>query len=210
MADLPLFDKEGKSAGTVAVDEKVFGEKVRKKLLHQVVVIYEGNRRQGTASAKTRSEVSYSVKKPWPQKHTGMARAGSRRSPIWRHGGATFGPRPRDHRKGMTPKMRGAALDSAVLGKIRDNEISVIEGFEFGEPQTKRMAGILKETGLKGRMLIATGGNDRNTWLSARNIEGVSMQEVKDLNAYEILLNRNLLLTKGALDALVKARGKKK
>lgn len=208
MADLPLYDKEGKSAGTIAVDEKLFGDVVKMKLLHQVAVIYEGNRRQGTAYAKPRAEVSYSVKKPWPQKHTGMARAGMRKSPLWRHGGTTFGPLPRDWRRGMSPSMRHVALDSALLGKIRDGEVSVIEGLEFDKPKTGRMTKILKNTGLAGRILIGTEKHAANLWLSTRNLEGVSLHPVADLNAYEVLRHRRLLLTKGALGILVEARKK--
>src|SRR5262245_1504851 len=143
MADLPLHDKTGKSAGTVAVDEKVFGDIVPKKLLHQVVLIYEANKRQGTASTKGRGEIEGSTRKPWPQKHTGMARAGTIRSPLWRHGGIVFGPKPREYRLGLTASMRAAALDSALLGKIRDQEVVVIDGFDPGTPpKTKNVAAV--------------------------------------------------------------------
>ena len=206
MADLKLYDKEGKESGTIPVEEGLFGKIIRKKLLHQVVVIYEGNLRQGSASTKGRSEVSYSTKKPWPQKHTGMARAGSRRSPIWRHGGTPFGPKPRSYRKNMTPKMKRAALDSALLGKIRDGEVAVIESIQMKKPRTKDLAKVLKNTGLDGRILIGIHENDNAAWLSARNIADVSLSPVSDLNAYEILKHKRLLLTKGALEKLVAAR----
>src|SRR6185436_20278217 len=148
MAELPLFNSDGKSAGTVTVDEKIFGDKVKKRLLHQVVIIYEANQRQGTASSKGRGEVEGSTRKPWPQKHTGMARAGTIRSPLWRHGGIVFGPKPREYRLGLTASMRTAALDSAILGKIQDKEVLVIEGFNPGAPpKTKNVASVLAAMG---------------------------------------------------------------
>lgn len=209
MAELPLYDKDGNKSGTIPVDEKLFGDIVRKKLLHQVVVIYEGNRRQGTASAKTRSEVAFSTRKPWPQKHTGMARAGTRRSPIWRHGGTTFGPRPRNHRRNMTVKMRRVALDSALLGKIRDGQIAVIQALEIDKPKTAELAKVLKATGLDGRVLIGVEKENRPAYLSARNLPDVSLETVGNFNAYEVLRHRRLLLTQDALSALVEARKKR-
>jgi large subunit ribosomal protein L4 len=210
MAELPLYDKDGKSAGTVAVDEKVFGEAVKKKLLHQVVVIHEANRRQGTASTKTRGQVEGSTRKPWPQKHTGMARAGSIRSPLWRHGGIVHGPKPRDYRMGLTASMKRAALDSALLGKIRDKEVAVIQGLDVDPPKTKRMAGVLKAIGLQRTVLLGTlepgSKQTRNVWLSSRNLPGVSVRPVAELNAYDVLKHKHLLLTREALDALVASR----
>ena len=126
MADLPLYTKDGKTSGTVSVDEKLFGDKVKKKLLHQVVVIHEGNQRHGNAHTKTRGEVAGSSKKMWPQKHTGMARMGTKRSPLWVKGGVVFGPRKHSFRQGLTASMRRVALNSALLGKIIDKEVSVI------------------------------------------------------------------------------------
>ncbi|MBI2932828.1 MAG: 50S ribosomal protein L4 [Planctomycetes bacterium] len=207
MAELPLYTKEGKSAGTVAVDEKLFGDKVKKRLLHQVVVIHEANQRQGTASTKTRGEVEGSNRKPWPQKHTGRARAGSIRSPIWRHGGIVHGPRPHDHRLTATASMRRTALDSALLAKILDKEVGVIEGFEMKPPKlTHQMAAILKSIGYARSILIGTDQKDRSTVLSARNLSKVKLVPVAEFNAYDVLKHKNVLLTKGALEALVAAR----
>ncbi len=206
MADLPLYDKEGKGAGTVSVDEKLFGEKVLKKLLHQVVVIHEANQRQGNACTKTRGEVEGTTRKPWAQKHTGMARAGTIRSPIWRHGGVVFGPRPREYRQTITGSMRRAALDSALLSKIRDKEIAVIEAIEFAKPQTKRMSGLMKAIGFKRTVLLALPKYDGAVWLSARNLQDLSVRPVKELNAYDVLKHKDLLLTRDALDALGASR----
>jgi large subunit ribosomal protein L4 len=212
MAELPLFGKDGKSAGTISVDEKLFGEIVRKKLLHQVVVIHEANQREGNAHTKTRGEVAGSGKKLWPQKHTGRARMGDKRSPIWVKGGIVYGPRKREYRGRITDSMRRAALDSALLGKILDKEVSVVDGVTFEKPKTKVMSGLIKSIGLKRTVLLAVGKHDANLWLSARNLQSLSVRPVRELNAYDIIKHKDLLLTKEALDALVASRkgGEKK
>jgi large subunit ribosomal protein L4 len=209
MAEIPLFSKEGKSAGTVSVDEKLFGDKVKKKLLHQVVVIHEANQREGNAHTKTRGEVEGSTKKPWPQKHTGMARSGTKRSPIWRHGGVVFGPRTREYRMIITDSMKRAALNSALLGKIRDKEVSVIEAVDLPKPKTKEMARLMKAIGFKRSILLAISKYNQNVWLAARNLQDLSVRPVAELNAYEVLRHKDLLLTKEALETLVASRKKK-
>ncbi|MFN3486007.1 MAG: 50S ribosomal protein L4, partial [Planctomycetota bacterium] len=186
--------------------EKVFGDKIRKRLLHQVVVIYEANRREGNAHTKTRGEVEGSTRKPWPQKHTGRARAGTIRSPLWVKGGVVFGPRKREYRLTLTDSMRRAALDSALLGKIRDKEVSVIEGVEFSKPRTREMAGLLRRIGLTRTVLLALPQAERNVYLSARNLRDVTVRPVQELNAYEVLRHKNLLLTRAALEALLARR----
>lgn len=206
MIDIPLFDKDGKEIGKIPVDESLFGKKVKKRLLHNMVVMYEANKRQGNASTKDRGEVEGSTKKPWKQKHTGRARSGTIRSPIWRHGGVVFGPRPRDYTKHIPKTMRRQALNSALLGKLQDQEVRVIEGFDFTKPSTKRMAAIIRNMGLDRSALIGLHQHDNTLWLSTRNLPRVSMTIVKDLNAYEVLRNKHLCLTKEALDHLVTGR----
>ncbi len=206
MAELPLFSKDGKSTGTVTVDENVFGDKVRKRLLHQVIVIHEANQREGNAHTKTRGEVEGSTKKMWPQKHTGMARMGTKRSPIWVKGGIVFGPRTREYRLGITDSMKRAALNSALLGKIKDKEISVIEGVDFEKPKTKEMAKLMKALGFKRTVLLAIQKHNDKVWLSARNLQDLSVRPVTELNAYDVVKHKDILLTKGALEALVSAR----
>lgn len=210
MAELPLFSKDGKSAGTVSVDEKVFGDKVRKRLLHQVVVIHEANQREGNAHTKTRGEVEGSTKKMWPQKHTGMARMGTKRSPIWVKGGIVFGPRTREYRMTITDSMRRAALNSALLGKIKDKEVSVIEAVDFAKPKTKEMAKLMKAIGFKRTVLLAIPKHNDTVWLAARNLQDLSVRPVGELNAYDVLKHKDLLLTKEALQALLAARSKEK
>jgi large subunit ribosomal protein L4 len=213
MAELPLLDKNGKSIGNVSVDEKLFGDKVRKRLLHQVVVMYEANRRQGTHCTKTKGEVSGSGKKPYRQKGTGLARAGSLRSPIRKGGSVAMGPRPRDYRLIITRKTRKAALDSALLAKIRDNEISVIEALEIPEAKTRLANDLFKAAGFPRKVLVGYVGRNADTKeandravLACRNLPHISIQPVEEFNAYEILRHKDVLLTKEALDRLVAER----
>jgi large subunit ribosomal protein L4 len=206
MAELPFYSRDGKSSGTVSVDEKLFGEKILKKLLHQVIVIHEANQREGNAHTKTRGEVAGSTKKMWPQKHTGMARMGTKRSPIWVKGGVVFGPRTREYRLGITPSMKHAALNTALLWKIKDKEVSVIEAVDFEKPKTKEMVKLMKAIGFKRTVLLALPKYDEKVWLSARNLQDLSVRPVTQLNAYDIVKHKDLLLTQGALDALVSVR----
>jgi len=206
MAELPLFSKDGKSTGTVSVDEKLFGDKIRKRLPHHVVVIHEANQREGNAHTKTRGEVEGSTKKMWPQKHTGMARMGTKRSPIWVKGGIVFGPRTREYRLTATDSMKRAALNAALLWKIMDKEVCVIEGVDFEKPKTKEMAKLIKAIGLKRTILLTLPKHNEKVWLSSRNIQDLSVRPVKELNAYDVVKHKNILLTREALDALVAAR----
>ena len=206
MAELPLFSKDGKSTGTVSVDATLFGDKIRKRLLHQVVVIHEANQREGNAHTKTRGEVEGSTKKMWPQKHTGMARMGTKRSPIWVKGGIVFGPRTREYRLTATDSMKRAALNAALLWKIMDKEVSVIEGVDFDQPKTKEMAKLMKALGFKRTVLLTLPKHNPKVWLSARNLQDLSVRPVGELNAYDVVKHKDLLLTREALDALVAAR----
>lgn len=206
MAELPLFDGAGKKIGTIEIDEKVFGDRVHRKLLHQVVVAYEANKRQGTHRTKSKAEVEGSSRKPWPQKYTGRARHGMIRSPIWRHGGHAHALRPRDYRQTINKSMRETSLNSALLGKILDKEVHVIETLSFGKPKTKEMAKLLQAIGFQKSVLIANGKYDKNTYLSARNIPKVRVLPVAELNAYELLKHKDVLFTRDALEAVVKAR----
>ena len=209
MAELPLFSKDGKSTGTVSVDEKLFGDKIRKRILHQVLVIHEANQREGNAHTKTRGEVEGSTKKMWPQKHTGMARMGTKRSPIWVKGGVVFGPRTREYRLTATDSMKRAALNAALLWKIVDKQVSVIEGVDFDKAKTKDMAKLMKALGFKRTILLALPKHNDKVWLSARNLQDLSVRPVDQLNAYDVVKHKDLLLTRGALDALVAARKEK-
>jgi large subunit ribosomal protein L4 len=207
MIEVPLYNKDGQTAGALPVDEALFGTRIRKRLLREIAAWYEANARVGTHATKTRSEVEGSTRKPWKQKHTGRARAGSIRSPIWRKGGIVGGPQPRDYRVRIPAGMRRRALDSALLSKFMDQEAAVIESLEFEKPSTKRMAVLLKALRADRTCLISPEGYRRDLWLSVRNLPRVAMAPVADLNAYEVLRCRRIVLTRGAFDRLLQERG---
>ena len=170
--------------------------------MRNAVIMYEANKRVGSASTKRRDQVAGSTRKPYRQKGTGHARAGSRRSPLWRGGGTTFGPKPRDYSYSMPKKARRAALQSALLAKLLDNEIAVIDKLDFEAPKTKRIAALLKSLGINDSCLIGIVDNDENLWKSVRNLPRVSVCKVSDFNAYEVLKHKRLLLTKDAFESI--------
>jgi large subunit ribosomal protein L4 len=207
MIDVPYYSGDGKQLGTLQIDESIFG-KIKKKLLHQLVIAYESNQRQGTASTKRKSEVEGSSKKPWIQKHTGRARHGMIRSPIWRHGGIIHGPKPRDYSQTITKRMREVGLNSAVLGKLVDKQVGVVKEIPIpnGKPKTKNVSSLLKQIGYKRNLLLCTESYDRNTFLSARNIPSVQTLPLSDINAYHVLRFNNVLFTRPAFEKLVGSR----
>ena len=210
MIKVPVFNAAGDSAGHVDVDEALFGSSIAGKVLHQVLVRYQANLRQGNSSTKGRGEVEGSTKKPWKQKHTGRARVGSIRSPIWRHGGITFGPKPRDYYREIPKGLRHRALDSAFIGKLKDGEVRVLEALQTAQPKTKWMAGLLKKIGVERSCLLAVESVDRNIYLSLRNLQRVDLRPVKDLNAYDLLRHKDLVLTRPALNVLLAERAARK
>ncbi|MEW6025761.1 MAG: 50S ribosomal protein L4 [Planctomycetota bacterium] len=213
MLELKVFDNEGKEVGKVSVDETLFGGTVNKKLLQEVVVMYRSNQRQGTASTKTRGEVEGSTKKPWKQKHTGRARVGTIRSPLWKHGGVVFGPKPRSFYYQIPHQLKAKALDSALLSKFKGNETSIINSLSIETPRTKEFSAIIRKLGInpaketpKNKCLMGVKEPQRSLHLSARNIPGVKLMPVTDLNAYEVLKYQRLMLTKDALEHLISLR----
>ena len=203
MLTLPVYDVSGTQVGTFEVDENVLGGKVRRRLMQQAVVMYEANQRQGTAKTKSRGEVAGSTKKPFRQKGTGNARAGSRKSPIWRGGGIVFGPQPRDYHYSMPRKARKAALKSALLSKILDKETILLDRLQIDSPKTKQVAQLLRNLKVTHSCLLATEGHDRNVWLSARNIRNLEMKPAAELSAYDVLKQQQLVITKAALEGLL-------
>jgi large subunit ribosomal protein L4 len=175
---------------------------VKVEVIHQVVVNYLANQRQGTHSTKTRGEVSGGGRKPWRQKHTGRARQGSIRAPHWVGGGIVFGPKPRDYSYDLPRALKRVALREAIEAKIRDNEWLLIEDLKIERPKTKDMVTILKNLNIDGSVLVITPEKDTNVLLSSRNIPGVTVRRVADVNVYDIMSHGRVLITKEAMEKL--------
>ena len=203
MAVLPIYDRAGKEVGSYEIDPKEIAPRISKQLLHDVVVMYQANLRQGTFATKGRGEVAGSTKKMYRQKGTGNARAGSRRSGVRRGGGHIFAKKPRDFSYRLPRKAVQAATRMAVASKIRSKQLVVIDDLSIGAPKTRDMVAILKALKLEGvSTLVTTAARDVNVYKSSRNIEGVTVSPVADLNALAILTPKRMLVTKAALDAL--------
>ncbi|MBL8826909.1 MAG: 50S ribosomal protein L4 [Planctomycetaceae bacterium] len=210
MASLTVYNRSGKEVGTYEIDPAVIAPKISKQLLHDAVVMYQRNLRQGTAKTKTRTEVAGSGKKMYRQKGTGNARAGSRRSGVRRGGGHIFAKTPRDWSYTMPRKALQAATRMAIASKLQDNEVVVIDELSFTGPKTKEMATILKALKISDTsLLVAIADFDQQVYLSARNIDRVEISPVSQLNALAVLKPRKMLVTKAALDA-IKDRAAKK
>lgn len=199
MPNVALYNMEGNQIGDIALSDAVFGQEVNKSVLHQVVVNYLANQRQGTQSTKTRSEVRGGGIKPWRQKGTGRARQGSIRAPQWVGGGVALGPKPRDYSYRLNKKVKKLAFKSALSAKAQADEIIVIEDLKMDEIKTAKIAAMLKGLGVDGKALIVTAENDTNIYKSARNIKGVTASYVGTLNTYEILKNDKFIVAKDAI-----------
>lgn len=203
MVSLPIFNRSGAQVGTYEMDVAELAPRINKQLLHDAVVMYQSNRRQGSFRTKRRGEVAGTKQKMYRQKGTGRARAGDRRTNVRRGGGHAFAKRPRDFSYRLPKKALRIATRMAVASKIHDEQVVVIDELSFGAPKTKEMATILHSLGLTGTStLVATEGHDENVYKSARNIDRVTVSSVADLNALCVLTPRRLLVTKNALDAL--------
>jgi large subunit ribosomal protein L4 len=204
--ELPVYDEKGGQVGTIQIDAKLLGEKVRRKLLHQAVIRYEANLRVGTHKTKSKAERAGSGTKPWKQKHTGNARAGMRRSPLWRGGGNVFPMRQRDYSHDMPIRMRREALKAALLSKILDKELKVIDTMAYDAPKTKRVTTALKALGFAGKScLIAAKAPGDALVKSVRNLDRCRIVPARNLNAYELLKYKNVLLTKDSVEHLQEA-----
>jgi large subunit ribosomal protein L4 len=203
MASLPVYDRSGKEVGRYEIAATDLAPSINKQLLHDAVVMYQANQRQGTFRTKTRGEVAGSTKKMYRQKGTGNARAGSRRTNIRVGGGHAFAKRPRDFSYRLPRKALQLATRMAVASKIESNSVVVIDDIQLSAPKTKDMAGILKALQLEGQStLVATNGYDVNVYKSTRNIDRVTISPVAELNALSVLKPKRLLVTRAALDAL--------
>jgi large subunit ribosomal protein L4 len=200
---------QGGAVATKKVDESAFGTKVLGRTLKDAVVMYEANLRQGTVQAKTRSMVRGPNKKLWPQKHTGRARMGTPKSPLWRGGGRIHPPEPRDHSYAMPKQARRIALRNALFTKFRDNEVAIADGWPTGKPSTKSAIAILGKLGMGASATVVTNDLDRNLVLSLRNVPLVDVRTLADLNARQVLLRRYLVLTPSAFAALEQRFAKK-
>lgn len=201
------LDSSGVKTADVALDEAVFGAPVPPHLLHDVVKMQLANRRQGTASTRTRSEVRGGGKKPWKQKGTGRARAGTRRSPLWRGGGTVFGPKPRNYSFLVPRQVRAAALRAALSDKVRSGQLVVLDSLSLREPSTKQLLALLGRLGVQGRVLIVTDRvqRDEATAKSARNLPHLTLLPPEGLNVYDILRHETLIMTTGAVSVVEEA-----
>ncbi|HNY77231.1 MAG: 50S ribosomal protein L4 [Sedimentisphaerales bacterium] len=203
MMELTVYNRSGQEVDKLRVDETVLGGAVRYALLKQAIVMYQANRRQGTVKTKGRSEVAGSDKKLFRQKGTGNARVGNRRTGKRVGGGMIFAKVPRDFRQTMPRTQRRLARDSAVLAKLRKNQVVVVDGLGFEEPRTKEFAGILKNLKIDRSCLVAVKEYDQNLYKSARNVQKVAVLPVADLNAGDICTHQRMLFTKDALVAFL-------
>ena len=200
---LSVVNVQGQSVGTVDIDPAEFGGKINKQMMHDVVVMYLANQRAGTHSTLRRGEVAGSTKKLFRQKGTGNARVGNRRTNKRRGGGTAKGPKPRDYEYHLPKKAVRAATRMAILSKFQDNEAIILDDFTLGEVKTKQVAGLLKALKLQGTTcLVGTKDYDRNLYLSSRNLPEVEVMPASQFNAYTVLRQKRLLLTRSALDEL--------
>ena len=201
MPNVALYDIKGQNIGDIALSEEIFGQPVNTAVMHEVVVAHLANCRQGTQSAKTRSEVSGGGKKPWRQKGTGRARQGSTRSPQWRHGGVVFAPKPRDYTIRVNKKVKRLAMKSALSSKVEGNELIVFDALNIEAPKTKEMVKVLKAVDVN-KALIVLADKDEAVERASANIEGVKTTLVGTLNVYEILKYEKLILTKASVEKI--------
>ncbi len=205
MAEARLFQFAGEAAPQPrTLDERLFGATVNEDLLYRAVRMQRGNRRQGTHSTKTRGEVSGGGRKPWRQKGTGRARAGSRRSPLWVGGGTMFGPKPRSYETKLTKKMKQGALSSALTDRAREERLTLIDRIGFEEPKTKAAVELLDRLGLSESTLVVVGSAEytRPVKKSFTNLPGVKCIACGGVNVYDVLRHDHLLMTVGAVEEL--------
>ena len=201
MANVSVYNIEGKEVGSIELNDAVFGVEVNEHLVHMAVVNQLANNRQGTQSAKTRSEVSGGGRKPWRQKGTGHARQGSTRSPQWTGGGVVFAPKPRDYSFKMNKKEKRIALLSALSSKVADNKIVGLDAFNLDEVKTKKYAEVMSNLKVD-KALVVIEGENKNVVLSGRNIPTVKVSATNEINTYDVLKYETLVVTKAAVEKL--------
>lgn len=201
MANVAVYNIEGKEVGTIDLNDAVFGVEVNEHLVHMAVVNQLANKRQGTQKAKTRSEVRGGGRKPWRQKGTGHARQGSTRSPQWTGGGIVFAPKPRDYSFKMNKKEKNLALKSVLTTKVAENKFIVVDGLSFDEIKTKNMVNVLKNLEVK-KALVVTDDDNKNVTLSSRNIPGVKTAFTNTINVYDILKYDKMVVAKDVISKI--------
>lgn len=207
--EVPVYNLSGEVIKHIEISDQVFAVPFNQAVVHQAVVRQRANARQGTASTKTRSEVSGSSRKLFRQKHTGFARAGGRKSPLRRGGGITFGPKPRSYRQAMPKKMRQLALRCVLSAKAREGELRVLEQLKLDQPKTKEMAQVLAALGVNSSALIATSEPEAGIVQSARNLAGIKITPASLLNVVDILSHKLLLMTEAAVHKAEQIWGQK-
>ena len=201
MAKVSVYNIDGKEVGSIELNDAVFGVEVNEHLVHLAVVNQLANKRQGTQSAKTRSEVSGGGRKPWRQKGTGHARQGSTRAPQWTGGGVVFAPKPRDYSFKMNKKEKKIALLSALSSKVNDSKIVVLDSFILDEIKTKKFAEVMNNIKVSNALFVIEGEN-KNVVLSGRNIPTVKVSATNEINTYDVLKYDTLVVTKAAVEKL--------
>jgi len=207
MASVAIVDMSNKKVKDVELPN-LFGVEVKSHLLHSAVVNQLANRRAGTAATKTKGLVSGGGKKPFKQKGTGRARAGSSRSPLWRHGGTVFGPQPRDYSYSMPKKEKRAALAAALSSKVSDNRMIVLDKLELAGPRTKQMTELMKALGVAESALVLIAAENKNVALASRNMPNIKVLRMENINVYDLLKYRYLITTQDALTTMQEVYGK--
>lgn len=207
MPKVAVYNMHGQTVGEIELSDRVFAAPINEALLHEAVVMYLNNQRQGTVATKTRGLVRGGGRKPWRQKGTGRARQGSIRAPHWRGGGTVFGPQPRDYAYAMPKKARRNALRSALSAKVAAGTIRVLDSLTLEQPRTRDVAAMLANLNVEGKALIVSGTHDAVVYKSARNIPGVSAAAAADLNVYQVLNHDNLVLTRDAVKRVEEVLG---
>lgn len=202
MDKVQVLDKSGKKVKEISVPEGIFSYPLKEHLLYEAVVNFRANLRRGTASTKTRAEVRGGGRKPWRQKGTGRARAGSIRSPLWRKGGVTFGPKPRSYYYNLPKKMKRNALKSALSLKFSERLMLILKTLDFKEPKTKEGAKFLERLNLDSALIVDSNQN-KNLFLSLRNIPRVKAVDYNQVNVYEVLNHRWLIFSQNAFESLM-------
>src|SRR3989304_6930639 len=200
MVQVPVVDLNNNVIGNVDLDEKIFGQPVNEALLHEAVTMSLNNQRQGTHSTKTRAFVSGGGKKPWKQKGSGRARSGLSRSPIWVGGGSVFGPHPRDYSYSMPRKKGRLALCSALSSKLKDKNLIILDSFGIKDGKTKEVVSLLRRLNVSGSTMIVCDSQNEFVYRGARNLPGVVVMDVVQINVYDLLKFKNLIITKDGVE----------